>query len=194
MKKAPTQEVFLKDVAKHEMLVKLDSGVYRHIVFRRPDNSNHWFEIVTYPEKLVISGDMGTWAFSRVEDMFTFFRTDSGEINAHYWSEKLVNGVHGGVNSSMVYDGDAYRERLIGSLDEYGMDDDRRAGIVREMRSFDFDDEHWIVSTLNDFDHDGFTFQDLWEIDMKVYSCHFIWCLYAIVYGIGKYDAMKANP
>ena len=36
MQRQPTAEVFRKDVANHEMFVKLDQGVYRHIVFQQP--------------------------------------------------------------------------------------------------------------------------------------------------------------
>ena len=60
----------LRDVAKHKMTVRLDNGLYRHLLFRQPDTSNLWFEIVTWPHCLTIHGDMGTWSFSRVEDMF----------------------------------------------------------------------------------------------------------------------------
>src|ERR1035438_10338294 len=72
-KKQP--ESFLADVAEHAMAVMQDNGVYRHLRFRKPGSSNMWFDLITWPGSLVISGDMGTWAFSRVEDMFAFFRS-----------------------------------------------------------------------------------------------------------------------
>ena len=53
-----------------------------------------WFELVTWPGSLAYSGDMGCFVFSRLEDMFEFFRTEYGEgqklrINPSYWGEKL---------------------------------------------------------------------------------------------------------
>lgn len=89
----PSQEVFLKDVATHEMKVLLDNGVYRHLRFEGPRNNISWFEIITWPGTLAYHGDMGTFVFSRLPDMFQFFRTDFADgqlrINRSYWGEKL---------------------------------------------------------------------------------------------------------
>ena len=89
----PNEESFLKDVSKHEMTVKLDNGVYRHLRFGQPNSSNMWFDIVTWPGFLAYTGDMGSFVFTRSSDMFEFFRTDSKKgglgINLNYWSEKL---------------------------------------------------------------------------------------------------------
>ncbi len=190
MNKTCTRQQFLKDVAKHQMFVKLDQGVYRHIVFQQPERSYvHRFEIVTTPWRLMITGDMGTWVFARLEDMFEFFRTDKGSVNLSYWAEKLLNGAHGTSSAGKVYDGDTYRTRLIDSLDGYSLTKAKRAAIIREMKRLDFNDEHWILHQINEFEHDGFTFEDVWEIDMTVYSYHFTWCCYAIAWAIQKWDA-----
>lgn len=89
----PTEEIFLSDVSKHKMTVLLDNGVYRHLRFSS-ESFNQQFDIVTYPWHLVFSGDMGCYVFSRLEDMFEFFRTRPKEneglyINTGYWGEKL---------------------------------------------------------------------------------------------------------
>lgn len=217
--KQPTEEQFLKDVATHKMTVCLDQGVYRHLDFRKADGSwDHGFHIITTPWRLMITGDMGTWVFSRLEDMFEFFRMDSGKINTGYWAEKVVNGVHGGSDESKVYDGDAYKSRLLSTLENYDLTEEHRKVVTEELESLDFDDEHWVISQIRDFkvDLEGeepyiptrelakqpyadrrkrekFSFQDVWEIDMKVYSYHFIWCLYAIAWAIRRYDAVKAE-
>ncbi len=197
--KAPTQDQFLKDVATHAMSVKLDQGIYRHLDFRQADGSwNHGFHIITTPWRLIVTGDMGTWVFSRLEDMFCFFRTASSEINAHYWAEKCVNGVHGGSSESKVYNGDVYRQRLIDSLENYDLSAEHLAVVAEELKSLDFDDEYWIISQIRDFevDLDGsekFSFQDVHEVDMTVYSYHFIWCLHAIAWAIQQYDAVKVE-
>ena len=62
---------------------------YRHLLFRQPNSGNMWFEIITWPDSLMIRGDMGSWSFSRVQDMFTFFRSDQLKINPSYWTEKI---------------------------------------------------------------------------------------------------------
>lgn len=74
------------------MRVLLDNGVYRHIQMKKPGSSNMWFDIVTWPGFLAYSGDMGAFVFSRLNDMFEFFRSSKDgtlQINPDYWGEKL---------------------------------------------------------------------------------------------------------
>jgi len=93
----PTEESFLKDVEKHKMTVLLDNGIYRHLHFASTGehSCNQWFDIVTWPGRLAYTGDMGTYIFARLEDMFKFFRThpdrdkEKLHINLSYWGEKL---------------------------------------------------------------------------------------------------------
>ena len=95
-----TEASFLKDVATHEMQQLRDDGVYRHLRFKRPDTTCMYFDLVTWPGVLCYTGDMGTFVFTRLRDMFEFFRTDReyaqrrGDrqlfVNHCYWSEKLV--------------------------------------------------------------------------------------------------------
>jgi hypothetical protein len=84
-----TSEQFLKDVVTHALTVKLDSGLYRHLSFREPHSWNMWFDLVTWPGNLTISGDMGTWIFSSIDDMFKFFGSDLERVNPEYWTEKI---------------------------------------------------------------------------------------------------------
>ncbi len=95
-----TEGRFLKDTVSHAMTVIRDDGIHRHLEFRkpRPAGSEYWFQLITYPGELVITGDMGTYVFRRLEDMFEFFRIDRKDwsfnkdglsINPCYWSEKL---------------------------------------------------------------------------------------------------------
>jgi len=207
MREECTREEFLNDVKDHQLNILLNNGVYRHLVIKKPGSSNHWFEIVTYPWKLVVSGDMGTWVFSRIEDMFCFFRSDDGKINRSYWAEKLQNGTHGCSDAAKVYDGDVYKQRIIDHLEDYDLSDEHKELVLEELDTIDFDDGHGVYREIYDFSvdlsgsnhrsykrDDLFTFQDVWEIDMKTYSYHYLWCCHAIVYAIQKYDeAMKAK-
>ena len=53
--------------------------------------------------------------------------------------------------------------------------------------------KHWVVEikSLNQryFEHEGFQFHDSWEWDNTSYTFRFLWCLYAITWGIRQYDA-----
>lgn len=92
---AHSKKLFRVDTARHQMTVLRDDGLYRHLRFGNERGvGEYWFELVTWPGALTISGDMGGYTFRRVEDMFTFFRGSrhySG-INPGYWSEKLDGG------------------------------------------------------------------------------------------------------
>lgn len=76
-----TEEGFLEDIKNHKLNILKDDGLYRHLVFKRPCTNCCRFDIVTYPGYLVISGDMGCQVFSRLTDMFEFFRTDDRDFN-----------------------------------------------------------------------------------------------------------------
>jgi hypothetical protein len=193
-----TAEVFLKDVAEHAMAVKLDDGTYRHLRFQKPKSSNLWFDLVTWPGVLTIHGDMGTWTFSRVEDMFTFFRDDKLRINAHYWSEKLQHGTHGGRDGAKVFEEDLFRQQMIEHLNHYDFDDEDRAAVKQALDDDVLSqDGKWdLMIAARDFrvklPNRGDFYFDSCELPTgKEYAYHFLWCLYAIVWGIQQYDAAK---
>lgn len=90
--KRNTEEVkadFLEHVFGHRMKVRHDSGIYRHLKFGGGSSVNH-FNLTTWPGYLCISGDMGCFTFSRLDDMFEFFRRNNLGINPEYWAEKLT--------------------------------------------------------------------------------------------------------
>ncbi|MCE9840288.1 hypothetical protein LZ636_11410 [Proteus terrae] len=83
---------FHKDTKLHEMTCIKSDGVYRHYHFSSPENSAYWFDIVTTPYYLYMTGDMGTWVFSRIKDMLHFFNKNN--IDYGYWAEKLQIASH----------------------------------------------------------------------------------------------------
>jgi hypothetical protein len=110
---------FKRDTADHVMTVLHDDGLYRHIRCARPERSwNAWFEVITWPGSLAIKGDMGgAYIFSRLDDMFEFFRSggSSHGINPGYWAEKLSD--HG--RSVRTYSEDVLKEHIEDCLKEY---------------------------------------------------------------------------
>jgi hypothetical protein len=212
-----TEDHFLKDAGSHAMTVIRDDGIHRHLEFRkpRPAGSEYWFQLITYPGELVITGDMGTYVFRRLEDMFEFFRTDReyaerrGQklgINLCYWAEKLRAMPRDGVKE---FDEDRFnsviRERLVNWMR------DKRDRTSKEERRDLWDAVHDEVLGLSD-DSNGsrktlaaydfvhkvrkglqFGFQDLWESNFERYTFHFIWCCYAIAWGIKTYDESKTT-
>lgn len=225
----PTAEQFLKEVAEHQMKVLLENGIYRHLKFNAPKNSwNMWFELITWPGKLTISGDMGTWTFSRLEDMFNFFRSSREmAINPSYWAEKLQGGVHGGSDSAKDYDQERFGRQLLAQLSEYyGFEGEDLAELTQAVKDEVLTDD-WegaVKTAARDFTHrfqNGanpcprcqghrstlsvcsnrdcyggeirrkFQFDSCEIPDGKDYCYYFIWCCYAVVWGIQQWDKAK---
>jgi len=211
-----TKESFLKDVSNHKMEILHDAGLYRHVRFKKPNSSDMFFDIVTWGGYLAYSGDMGCFVFSRIQDMFDFFRVDrnhskdenSLSINPYYWSEKL-QAVDGNRTqaSAKEFDVDKFERtiysRLIDWFKSYkhsttkaqrrelwesvelniiNIDGDS-IGARQTIAAYDF--YHSITDDLY------FSFQDLWEIDFTEYTPRFIWCCYALAWGIKQYDDEK---
>lgn len=191
-----TQETFLRDTAQHKMTVVRDDGVHRHVIFAKPGSYNMRFELITWPGHLCYTGDMGTFVFRRLEDMFEFFRTDRrGDdrlyINLGYWAEKLeavdrCDGVR-------RWSEDTFREVIERYLKNDGepTPDGLRDAVEREVYPYLEDGEHAAYRAANEFEHDGFRFNDLWDHEFKEYTFRFVWCCYALAWGIKAYDQSK---
>ena len=104
-------ERFMEDTAHHKMEVLIDNGLYRHLKFTNNGSSIYRFDIHTWPGFLCVCGDMGTYVFQRLDDMFEFFRSTDAtlRINPHYWAEKCQAHGHEAVER---YDLDAFTERI----------------------------------------------------------------------------------
>lgn len=199
-----TEAEFLKHVASHAMTIERDDGVYRHLIFAQPANSwHHRFEIVTWPGALCIRGDMGTYVFSRVTDMFAFFRhsTQDGRlyINDGYWAEKLIASECNGRRSDGVerFDPDIFRDAVNRWYAEHvrhnmrGMPDERRSlrlALEEEVLAYADAGEHEAMRAACTFEHEGVRMTDFWEVGCRRYTVQFIWSLYAIAWAIRCYD------
>lgn len=209
-----TEERFLKDVAEHIMVVVRDDGVHRHIRFQKPGTRCMHFDLITWPGHLCYTGDMGTYVFSRLEDMFEFFRTDRREggklgINLGYWSEKLLavdsNGRRGG--SATEFDADRFRA----VINEYRLEwvrENRHRTTKDERRELWEEIDRDVLGELDNSgqaamtaayrfsystDHAAFEFADLFEHDFERFTYHFVWCCYALAWGIAMYDRITES-
>lgn len=210
-----SEATFLEDVKAHEMIVLHDDGVYRHIRFKRPATICMHFDLVTWPGYLAYSGDMGCYVFCRLNDMFSFFRTDrihnpDGRlrINLSYWSEKLaaVDGSRRGGTAK-----EFSKEKFAQNISEIRLAWIRDRGLNKEQRrelwdavrdevlgSVDEDDSgHLAMNAAYGFDQriggKTFQFHELWDYDFTDYTYRFVWCCYALAWGIQKYDEAKAE-
>jgi hypothetical protein len=206
MSRVPTEATFLNDVRAHAMTVVRDDGVHRHVTFGKPGTSNMRFHLVTWPGELCFTGDMGTFVFNRLRDMFEFFRGSGHDprdgdgrtlfINLGYWREKLV--AHDRHDGSLEYSPDMFRRAVVDHFRDYcrdrrsvpaGLkealrDDVLAAADEGEVRAFD---------AANEFEFADFRFNDFWETNLRTYTYRFVWCCYAIAWAIPQYDAARAT-
>jgi len=210
MSNDPTEESFLRDVAQHQMTVIHDAGEIRHLRFGRPGNSNMHFNITTVPGYLMFTGDMGAWSFTRLRDMFEFFRgKEDGplRINCQYWSEKLIaascSGRHDGAAtqySPELFRSTLWREALslARRMKDSGVSAGHRAEMLQDLRDVRYagsNGEHAAHQAAHDFEYRvgryAFGLRDFYENNLRTYTYHFIWACYAIAWAIRVYDASK---
>ena len=198
-KQLPTEETFLRDVADHQMTVLRDDGVYRHVVFKTPGSSDMRFDLITWPMHICYCGDMGTFVFQRTADMFTFFRTSHPclasedrhlNINPDYWSQKLeaVDRCDG----LKQYSPDMVREYFTEWMNDNDASPELRQAIDDDILSCVDEGPQAVHNAATEFEHEGHNpFQDFFEVSMEEYTGRFIWCCYALAWGIQKYDEAK---
>ena len=191
----PTLEQFLNDVKNHELTIHKNDGVYRHLTFANPNDCDKYFNITTFPNYLVITGDMGALVFSRLYDMFNFFRSDDLKINLDYWAEKIQSASYQGkIESYSEFDTDKVKRCAQEYLDDF-LEQNMLSELDKEELLEEFDseilhseDEYEIVEAIRNFDCHGFDFEEFWKGDYRKYRYHYIWLCYAIVWGIKKFD------
>lgn len=190
-------DAFARDTAEHQMTVLHEDGLYRHVRFRRPNGSFYWFDLITWPNNLTINGDMGCWTFSRVEDMFDFFA--GSRINPSYWDEKVRGGTPVEEFSERLF-----KEAVLDHINDYAADHRGLKEAVEEEIFAELDGhEETARQLLDHFRFDGqargivdgltFRFEDTWEWRLKEHSYHFLWCCFAIQWGVNLHRAAKVE-
>lgn len=186
-------------VEKHEMTVLQDEGLYRHLRFKSPDNGFYWFDLLTWPGHLYVGGDIRSWVFARVPDMFTFFGGHVGRINPSYWSEKLKAPEY---TAARHYSLEVFQQKVRAEFEEVAPE---IAGDLHILESMRFDLEQEVLDDdwgeledetvarlrLDRFESHGLHFYDTWEWDFSEWDHHFLLSCHAIVWGISKYYASK---
>lgn len=207
----------LIDTAHHRLEILRDDGVYRHLRMQQPGTSFYYYDIITWPGYLTVTGDMGTWTFSRTRDMFRFFGAWDGQINTGYWSEKLEAGAGCSARELLAkeFDEDEFCESLKGYFsgcledneasdsddgDDWVDEDDTPNSdkavireIVRDLCRANFCNEHDAYQAVYDADWpEGFSAWDICDgLTFKTYTSHFRWILFAITWAISKYHNTK---
>jgi hypothetical protein len=190
-----TKERFMEEVKNHKMKVLYDNGLYRHLHFS-DGTFNMAFDVVTWPNHLAYTGDMGSFLFSRIEDMFNFFRRKDGEINPGYWSEKVLaeSCFGGGIREFSVEEfRDCVLEEVMRSLDVEEKEDIPEDIMEEIYFLLHAEDEYECVTAMRDSSSTKVNLDDFWEHTVTRGTYHYIWCCYALVFAIGEYDKSKED-
>lgn len=185
---------------EHEMTVLRDDGVYRHLRFQKPGSWIYGYDLITWPGHLAISGDIGCYVFSRIEDMFDFFVDRGYGINPHYWGEKLR--APRGEDRAKRYSHDVLCDHLRGWARVFAEDEDIYPDLLVGALDREFLDDPWgewhtdshdsARRLLNAIEHEmdlADVFAHAWEWDLREWEGGFLFCLWAIVRGIETYKA-----
>lgn len=184
-------EMFRINTAEHQLTVLHDDGLYRHIRMAKPGTGLYHYDLVTWPGYLAISGDLDSYVFARIQDMFAFFR--GHEVNPHYWGEKVKDDP----KRTTSYSEDAFKrlvEERLSELPDIDLTESQRetkAEIFEQVAAGDGYHEEGAREILRDGERVGLFF-DTWEWDLSDWDWHFLYCLNAIAAGIAAYDAAKA--
>ncbi|MCQ8831854.1 hypothetical protein [Streptomyces malaysiensis] len=187
---------FARETAGHQMTVKHEDGLYRHLRFGRPEHGSFGvYELITWPYNLVVKAG---WTFhfdiDATPDMFDLFRNTafSGEINPSYWQEK----VRAGRDEIEGFDENLFEQRVKQHVVEAIRNGRAPRGIGAEVTRdiFEWGDishEAGARAELDAFSYQGWTFGETWEWNFCDYTPGFLWCCHAIRHGIDLYDAAR---
>lgn len=155
--------------------------------------------------------------FFRTDREYAARRGRSLTINLSYWGEKLVavdaHGVHGGKakefdEAKFVRVINEYRVSWMRRAKESGtLDKEQRRELWEQVQDEVLgrveDGEHYAFAAAYDFcfrthpfdrspDRPSWQFDDLFDHDFTEYTRSFVWCCFAMAWGIRQYDDAKA--
>jgi len=202
-----TQESFLRDVKDHELIIIKDSGIDRHIRLKAHDSMCAYFDLITWKGHLCYTGDMGSYLFSRTEDMFKFFRSDKeNEIpNFNYWAEKvLASDKNSGIKeySQEVFEQyikewrlDHVREMFSSNTGDKQLRRKFWETVQSEILNKEYEQEYSARQLIEDWNyyHKEDQYGDFWETDLMDWTYRYKWACWAIQWAIREYDKKKES-
>ena len=193
MNNAEQAKKYLDD-RDYKMEVIQDDGVHRHLSFKHNDRHDGSFEITTWPGHLCISGDMGTFVFSRIHDMISFF---SGEyVNPQYWEEKVqAQSSFGNGCKEFVFD--SFEKKVKEELTELTSDEyddktrEQAKDFLEQLETVE-EDEYGAVEFIRGLDIDELDTCE-WFYYFDEYTFHYSFACYAINFACNTYLATKPD-
>ncbi len=187
---------FAAATRSHELTVLRDDGQYRHLRFASPDNGFYWFDLVTWPGRLVFTGAMGTFVFATgaAIDPLVAFRYQTGVYPGN-WSRWVIAGQ----DQTRGYSEDVFRrvvaDRVAEAADRFpGL----REAVDRDVLASDdynLEYEECAREAVAAFQFTSgqavFRFEGVDAWDLMDWSWWYLWCCHAILWGIDRYRASQ---
>lgn len=187
-------------VEKHELKILHEDGLYRHLRFQTPGTSIGYFDIITWPGSLAISGDIGEgFIFKREEDMIPWFGPNKtpGHINPGYWSEKLTRGTR---EVREVFSDEKFKAYLDEQIEAFAKHSGYELDAVRDDVIAEYESDYTGTTErayefMQGLTYEGSAIAEDPSNDIESwleYDHHFLLACHAILWGIKKYMKEKS--
>lgn len=198
------RESFAEGTTEHVMTIVKDDGLYRRLRFAKPGSFQFYFEVITWPGYIALTGDMRSLMMTRVEDMIGFVASPgSDEIDFRYWAQKVVASA-GNIKqwccSVMI---EQLHEAWVDHCLEEGVcqdSDDGRAAwaeiqddIIDTSAAYGEHDERTYAEAISNFTG-AVSLLDAWEWDCRDLEFDIYWQMLALRYAANAYLAAKVSP
>lgn len=186
---------FAHDTADHQMTILHFEPPYVHLMFSKPKTNNYRFDLISAPGQMIVTGDMGSWIFSRERDMWNFFKTspkmdEKYLFDPHYWLEKAdAIDRQGGERFSFEYLIAFIVERM-GEDDR--LSEDQKDELLDGLEAYRHESLHECLEFLDGVEvttESGRSYRPFAQPEgsAKVYTFGFLWICYAIAWGVKQY-------
>lgn len=167
----------------YKMTITKDDGVFRVLDFKHNNSTDGCFTITTWPNHLCISGDMGTFVFSRIYDMVDFFKGDV--VSPSYWSEKVKSeSMFGkGVQSFSIEE----FEGLVSDYKEEAIESGIQVGSSFDLLD-EVEDEFSAVEFIRSFYLEGVESPCFDLPSAYTFTFHYLFACYAVNFACNKYS------
>lgn len=190
------KERIVNDLAEHVITVKHNDGLYRHWRCGTPESSNMSFHIITWPGSLCYTGDMGSYVFTRTEEMVAFMRTACHDYQ--YAAEKVVAGR----DEIKEWSEELFRQNLADRIKD---SDDGTFSVHTNRGREDRNVQEAVDEVIDDYEEyndPSHAMSAMYESGLfdggdlpscKEYTFRFLWCLHAIKWFCEKVGEAKSE-
>lgn len=198
---------FAAEMVDADVCVLLNHGLYRHLQCQPQGVLGRPFDLMTWPGRLCISGDMGTYVFEGplLDDLFAFFRTGRGTVNLDYWATKLISqdvpvGYQAYAPAKFRAAIHEYLADWLEAPSEEPLTDteitELRDCVAADVLSWAGDGELDAYRAARDFvwRAESGIFAGFEETNLREYTTQFVWSCHAIAWAIAAWDRLTDGP